>query len=228
MGRFFTALSGANDVCGIAGHLRQVPTDQGTMLEMVRTAVHLMRHRGPDDEVAAELAATGAWGMCRLAIRDPSPAGRQPFWHGRIGVLFNGEIYNTGELSKTLELRGHSFHSGCDTEVLLKAYVEFGTAAFGLLDGIFAVAVVDPEANEFLLARDEFGVKPLFVNSSSGRLAFGPEPKALQALGALNGGIDEEQLVRYLRCQYVPEPESPWQNVRRIGGCSPAAVALRV
>lgn len=202
-------------MCGIVGLLDARGNDSPAPQERVRNAVEVMRHRGPDDATVEEVGG-GAWGMCRLAIRDPSSAGRQPFWHNGIGVIFNGEIYNTDELRQRLAARGHEFHSGCDTEVVVKAYAEFGAAAFGLLDGIFAVAVLDPPANQFVLARDEFGVKPLFVSSTSGRLAFGSEPKALRAVGALDGGIDEEQLVRYLRYQYVPEPGAPWRGVRRL------------
>lgn len=203
-------------MCGIAGLLGPEQNPNRDLLERVRLAVAAMRHRGPDDEVATGIVGRGAWGMCRLAIRDPSPAGRQPFWYGPVGVIFNGEIYNTEELSSTLQARGHVFRTGCDTEVLLKAYVEFGSAAFGLLDGIFAVAVVDPVSDSFLLARDEFGVKPLFVSATSSRLAFASEPKALDVLGALDGGVDDEQLIRYLRYQYVPEPHSAWLNVRKV------------
>lgn len=202
-------------MCGIVGLLDVEPGRQN-WVGKVRGAVEVMRHRGPDDLVAAELAGAGAWGMCRLAIRDPSPCGRQPFWHDRVGLIFNGEIYNTDQLRSSLERRGHRFETKCDTEVLLKMFVEFGTAAFGLLDGIFAVAIVDPTSNQFILARDEFGVKPLFVNYMDGRLIFGSEPKALRLLGGLDDGVDETQLLRYLRYQYVPEPGTPWRNVRRV------------
>jgi asparagine synthase (glutamine-hydrolysing) len=154
--------------------------------------------------------------MCRLAIRDPSESGRQPFRHGGIEVIFNGEIYNTPELRARLADRGHQLTTSCDTEVVLKAYVEFGVGAFDLLDGMFAVAVVDQERDELILARDEFGVKPLFVAAAAQRIAFASEPKGLRALGALDGGIDVDELERYLRYQYVPEPGSPWRGVRRV------------
>lgn len=208
-------------MCGIAGIVDVARLNPGYRRLRVERAVDVMKHRGPDDAVACDVGPTAAWGMCRLAIRDPSPSGRQPFWHGDIGVVFNGEIYNTEQLSTRLEGRGHVFKTECDTEVLLKAYVEYGTDAFALLDGIFAAAVVDGTLGQLILARDEFGVKPLFLNSSHSRLVFASEPKALKVLGGLEGGIDEEQLVRYLRYQYVPEPGSPWAGVRKLprGSC---------
>ena len=153
--------------------------------------------------------------MCRLAIRDPAQ-GRQPFWRDDVGVIFNGEIYNTDELRRTLHRRGHKFATSCDTEVVLAGYLEFGSAVFGLFDGIFAVAIVDQPNNRFVLARDEFGVKPLFVRSTNGSVAFASEPKALRELGALSDGIDLTAIHAYLRHQYVPEPDSPWRNVRRV------------
>ena len=131
-------------------------------------------------------------------------------------MIFNGEIYNTDELRRNLEARGHRFRTRCDTEVVLAAYVEHQHAAFALFDGISAVAVIDGQRNRVVLARDEFGVKPLFVRSVGGELSFASEPKALRPLGALRDGPDLDQLERFLRYHYVPEPDSPWHNVRRV------------
>jgi asparagine synthase (glutamine-hydrolysing) len=203
-------------MCGIVGQFGQAVLDHPDVsLEQVKRAVESMRHRGPDDHFASHVADVGTWGMCRLAIRDFSDAGRQPFWHGETGVIYNGEIYNTDFLRGKLIALGHSFHTSCDTEILLKAYVQFGIAAFAMLDGIFAVAVVDPSKRQLVLARDEFGVKPLFVSESSGCLSFGSEPKALENLELLNH-VDVEQLAQYLRYQYVPEPNSAWVGTRKV------------
>jgi asparagine synthase (glutamine-hydrolysing) len=203
-------------MCGIAGELERRRADRAERRRRVRRAVEALSHRGPDDMVTGDIDEFGAWGMCRLAIRDPSPAGRQPFRARGVELIFNGEIYNTDELRGRLEPLGHTFRTTCDTEMLLAAYVEYGVDAFGLLDGMFAVAVVDRRANELVLARDEFGVKPLFVSATPGRLVFGSEPKALRELGALDGGIDVDHLERFLRYQLVPEPGSPWNGVRRV------------
>jgi asparagine synthetase B (glutamine-hydrolysing) len=190
-------------MCGIAGLLEPRRTGR-CVVEQVRLAVAAMRHRGPDDEVATEVAGRGAWGMCRLAIRDPSPAGRQPFWHGPVGVIFNGEIYNTEELSKALEARGHVFRTRCDTEVLLKAYVEFGSAAFGLFDGIFAAAVVDPVNNAFLLA-GQVRCEAVILKPTSNTLAFASSRKRSTApvRSAEESMRTSSSAIWY---QYVPEP----------------------
>jgi asparagine synthase (glutamine-hydrolysing) len=176
--------------------------------------------------VVADIDDVGAWGMCRLAIRDPTPSGRQPFRLDGVELVFNGEIYNTGELRRRLEPRGHVFRTTCDTEVLVAAFVEYGVDALALLDGMFAVAVLDRRTRELVLARDEFGIKPLFVSTRPGRLVFGSEPEALRPLGALDGGVDVDHLERFLRYQYVPEPSSPWTGVRRVRGGTFEAYSL--
>ncbi len=202
-------------MCGIVGIFETDRVDVPAATSTVDRAVKVMRHRGPDDEFAAGIEGHGAWGMCRLAIRDPAQ-GRQPFWRDDVGVIFNGEIYNTDDLRTRLRARGHEFATTCDTEVVLACYLEFGVAAFGFLDGIFAVAVVDRRAGRLVLARDEFGVKPLFVRATPGHVSFASEPKALRELGSLRDGYDDVALALYLRYQYVPEPLSPWRNVRRV------------
>ncbi len=202
-------------MCGIVGVIDSTRARDGSVLAGVQRGVEVMVHRGPDDHFSDELDGRGAWGMCRLAIRDPAQ-GRQPFWRDDVGVIFNGEIYNTDELRRTLHRRGHKFSTSCDTEVVLAGYLEFGSAVFGLFDGIFAVAIVDQPNNRFVLARDEFGIKPLFIRSTNGSVAFASEPKALRELGALADGPDLAAIHAYLRHQYVPEPDSPWRNVRRV------------
>ena len=203
-------------MCGIAGLLCPRERDtQATRAQMERS-IRVIAHRGPDDTVIHELPGLGAWGMVRLAIRDPSPAGRQPFVSGDVQVMFNGEIYNTDELRRELAGRGREFHTSCDTEVLLASYLEWGSDAFQRFDGIFAVAIVDRKRNRLVLARDEFGVKPLFVHEGRHSLAYASEPKSLREMGALDAGPDYRELERFLRYQYVPEPFTAWKGVRRL------------
>src|SRR4051812_29836379 len=124
-------------MCGIVGVIDSTRARDGSVLAGVRRGVEVMTHRGPDDHFSDDLDGRGAWGMCRLAIRDPAQ-GRQPFWRDDVGVIFNGEIYNTDDLRRALHRRGHKFATSCDTEVVLAGYLEFGSAVFGLFDGIFA------------------------------------------------------------------------------------------
>lgn len=190
----------------------------------VGAAVDRLAHRGPDDSFTAALDRRGGWGMCRLAIRDRSPEGMQPFWfEDSVGVIYNGEIYNTDRVRRLLERRGHVLRTACDTEVVLLAYVAFGTACFGLLDGIFAVAVIDRIHDRLVLARDEFGVKPLAYWAGPGEFAFASELPALRALG-VPAEPDDDALALYLRYQYVPEPLTAWRGVAKV----PAGTALSI
>ena len=106
------------------------------------------------------------FGHTRLSIIDLSSAGSQPMVDDATGVVltFNGEIYNFRELRSELRQKGHEFKSSSDTEVVLRAYLEFGTEMFSRLNGIFALAIWDPRVDEVVICRDHFGVKPLYVS----------------------------------------------------------------
>jgi len=143
--------------------------------------VAALAHRGPDGE-GVWLSPDGSvrFGHRRLAIVGIDERGAQPMVRGPLAITCNGEIYNYPELRDDLERRGHAFGSACDTEVILHAYAEWGTACVTRLDGIFAFALYDGRRRRVLLARDRLGVKPLhYARPSSGGLVFGSEAKAL-------------------------------------------------
>src|SRR5262249_13568005 len=158
---------------------------------LVRKLLSLLHHRGPDDRgwltldrngirtgsEPTDLAGDLVLLHTRLAILDLSSAGHQPMStpDGRVHPSFNGEIYNHVELRKELESRGHEFVSRTDTEVLLKAWAEWGPATLERLVGMFAFALVDAERRVLVLARDHFGIKPLYYALLDGRLAFASE-----------------------------------------------------
>jgi len=181
-------------MCGIAGLVTSEPVP-GTTLAAMRDA---LGHRGPDDRglAAWRRNPAGAWQACaddgpahvqvahtRLAILDLSPAGHQPMRDPSTGttLVYNGEVYNYRELRDQLVSKGHRFASSSDSEVVLAAWREWGTAMFPRLVGMFALAIVDPDAGRLVLARDFAGIKPLFVARRQGRLAFASEIKALLA-----------------------------------------------
>jgi asparagine synthase (glutamine-hydrolysing) len=182
-------------MCGIAGFLTRAPA--GIEVATIRRAVDSLEHRGPDDFGFLSLAPQGnylgrdfarhprhAWLSLvhrRLAILDRSPAGRQPMAteDGRHHIVFNGEIYNYLELRAELEALGHSFRSDTDTEVLLKACVQWGAAALNRLVGMFAFALLDTQERRLFLARDFFGIKPLFYCLKKDGFAFASELKVL-------------------------------------------------
>lgn len=186
-------------MCGIAGIVRSSAGAGPRKNAFERLAADL-RHRGPDafgflgwtpgSEIRAGSDATLAEGAAvglvhtRLAILDLSAAGTQPMVSndGQHAIVYNGEIYNYLELRQELQKLGHRFTSTSDTEVLLAALIEWDTAALTRLEGMFAFAMVDARKRSVLIARDPFGIKPLFYRTSGGEFAFASEMRALLAL----------------------------------------------
>ncbi len=139
----------------------------------LREAALTLNHRGPDAFGEWESAVGPVYlAHCRLSIIDLSDAGRQPLANedGSIQVVFNGEIYNFGELRDELSGRGHRFRSDTDTEVIVHGYEEWGDACVERFRGIFAFGLWDANKSRLFLARDRIGVKPLFYSVNGGQL----------------------------------------------------------
>ncbi len=166
-------------MCGLCGIVRfNDPPAPETLWRMTRT----LAHRGPDNEGIAITGPAGL-GHTRLSILDLSPAGHQPMSadDGRVTLVYNGEIYNFRELRRDLEADGVRHTGTSDTEVLLRAYLQWGAAAFERLRGMFAAAIWDARAATLHLLRDRFGIKPLFYAAIPGGIVFGSEIKAILA-----------------------------------------------
>ncbi len=208
-------------MCGIAGLIGGGDPDSAE--HALRAMVDALRRRGPDSEGIASWS--GAWlGHRRLAIIDLSEAGRQPMLSddGRIGLVFNGCIYNFRELRKELEERGYSFRSHTDTEILLRGYQEWGIDALvPRLRGMFAFGIwVDP-AQTLTLVRDRMGVKPLLYWADSRRIAFASTLGALRA-GGFTGEVDPRAVLEYLEWGSVTDDRSIFRGVSKL----PAATIL--
>lgn len=181
-------------------------------------------HRGPDDSGVWERSLPdGSWlglGSRRLAVQDVSPAGHMPMGapDGRLWIVQNGEIYNAPELRRELEARGERFASRGDTEVLLKLYARDGLRMLDRIEGMFALAICDLRGAEpeLILARDPFGIKPLYYARPGGGLAFASELKALLEAPGVGRDIDPRALDRYLSFLWVPEPETVFTGVRKL------------
>src|SRR5438552_2080623 len=158
-------------MCGIAGSVNW--GDAETLSRMNQRQFH----RGPDDGGTWEGRATsGEWiglGSRRLSILDLSPAGHMPMSNlgGDLTIVYNGEIYNHIKLRHELEQKGYEFHSNSDTETLLCLYEEYGPDCLRRLNGMFAFAVWDQRRQHLFLARDHFGVKPLYYSHEGRRFA---------------------------------------------------------
>ena len=167
-------------MCGIAGIIRKdgSPVDG----DRIRRMNDLSAHRGPDGSGYFHAAGV-ALGHRRLAILDLNPRGAQPMVRGdRFHIVFNGEIYNFLELRTELERLGHAFVTGTDTEVILAAYSEWGSACLPKFNGMWAFAIYDARERELFLARDRFGVKPLYFTSNDREFGFASEIKQLLSL----------------------------------------------
>jgi len=199
-------------MCGIVGYyLRTRAAD----LSGVRAMCDQIRHRGPDDE-GFHVEGGCAIGMRRLSIIDIT-TGHQPISNedGSVWVVFNGEIYNYGELRTSLEQRGHRFKTHSDTETLVHLYEEEGEESLKRLRGMFAIALWDARRGRLMLARDRFGKKPLYVAVQPEGIYFGSELKCLSVLG-VPGQIDPEALRLYFQFSYIPDPRTPYRNVEKL------------
>jgi asparagine synthase (glutamine-hydrolysing) len=159
-------------------------------------------HRGPDGEGQYVDGPLGL-GHRRLAIIDLSEAGHQPMTteDGRFVITYNGEVYNFNELRTELEASGHRFHSRTDSEVVLKALAHWGESAFTRFNGMFALALWDKQRKELLLARDRYGIKPLYYAQVGNTFLFGSEVKAILADPTYRTDLDREGLLEYLTFQ---------------------------
>ncbi len=207
-------------MCGIAGIFGEA-RDAAVRSACLETLRRKLKHRGPDDDGVWEHPFKLA-GLVhtRLSILDTSSAGHQPMrsQDGRLVITFNGEIYNFRELRRELEDEGVAFQSGTDTEVILRLYERHGAACVERLRGMFAFAIWDGKERRGFLARDRFGMKPLYLAETGGTVAFASEVKALQAAGLCGDELDATALALFFETGSVAEPQSLLKSVR----CLPA------
>jgi asparagine synthase (glutamine-hydrolysing) len=199
-------------MCGIAGQLLR---ERKAELADIRSMCDQIRYRGPDDD-GYHLDGGCGLGMRRLSIIDLN-TGHQPISNedGAIWVVFNGEIYNFQELRADLIRAGHRFKTASDTETLIHLYEEEGTAGISKLRGMFAYAIWDSRDRSLLLVRDRFGKKPLYFAILPEGLYFGSELKCLRVAG-VPLEIDREALRLYFQFNYIPDPWSPFQAIRKL------------
>ena len=201
-------------MCGIAGIASH---DRGGLDRRALGAMSAaLAHRGPDDRGEAQT------GGCLLAARRLSiidlEGGHQPLngCDERVTVVQNGEIYNHVALRADLELRGHRFHTRCDTEVLAHAHEEWGDEFVDRLRGMFALALWDRERQRLMLARDRFGIKPLFYAADGGRLAFASELTALTHAPGFSRELDPDAVEAFLAFNSIPAPLSAYRAARKL------------
>jgi asparagine synthase (glutamine-hydrolysing) len=210
-------------MCGLAGELRF--DGRGADMEAVDRMTGCLVHRGPDGSGLWSNGAV-ALGHRRLAIIDLSAAGGQPMIDQALGlsVVFNGCIYNHHDLRAELESKGHRFFSTSDTEVIGKAYAEWGMDCVDHFLGMFAFVIVEHASGRVMLARDRLGIKPLYLDERRGRLRFASTVPALLAGGDVDTTIDRVALEHYMTFHsVVPAPRTILTGVRKL---PPATVRM--
>lgn len=200
-------------MCGISGiySLKR----EGSWGGQVRAMNQKIAHRGPDDEGVYEAPGL-ALGHRRLSIIDLSSAGHQPmsYDNGRYVIVYNGELYNFRELKS--ELAGMPFSTSTDTEVILAAYVRWGTSCVDHFNGMFAFALWDTQKEELFIARDRLGIKPLYYWFQNDTLVFASEVRALLASGLVPAQLNTAALGDYLRYQTVHAPATLLRDVHML------------
>lgn len=206
-------------MCGIAGiiHFNGDPVEHSPLEQ----ACAALRHRGPDDAgLWIDSQGRGPVGLAatRLAVLDPSPAGHQPMQRhaGRFILVYNGEVYNYRSLRDELTAAGERFETQCDTEVVLAACTRWGINALSRFNGMWALAFFDSHTRSGFLARDRFGIKPLFYTVSSTGFTFASELQALTPLGRFDRAVNEQALVQHLQFGYIAGPDTIYRGARRL------------
>lgn len=210
-------------MCGIAGYFNA--DGEPASAVVLRRMTDAIAHRGPDGE-GFYTDGFVALGHRRLAIIDLSPLGHQPMAtpDGRFVLTYNGEVYNFQELRLELEAKGHAFRSRTDSEVVLHAYAEWGADCVRRFNGMFAFAIWDKDKLELFLARDRYGVKPLYYTTVGNTLVFGSEVKALLAHSRVGRELDHEALVEYFAFQNFFTDRTLFNGVRMLpAGCTMTA-----
>jgi asparagine synthase (glutamine-hydrolysing) len=202
-------------MCGIVGVVhaeRERPVHDA----FIRRMCDAIRHRGPND-YGVYVAGSVGLGIRRLSVIDLA-SGHQPMFNedASVAIVFNGEIYNYRELRAGLLARGHVMRTHSDTETIIHLYEELGDRCVDRLRGMFAFAIWDSKRQRLFLARDRFGMKPLYLVQASWGIAFASELKALRAVGLAGGELDWEALEGVFRVGYIPAPRTPFKSVSKL------------
>jgi asparagine synthase (glutamine-hydrolysing) len=203
-------------MCGIAGIFDK--TNAHASPGIVEAMVNCLKHRGPDDQGIRKCVAGGEviFGHTRLSILDLSQSGHQPMSGSETGVClnYNGECYNYLDLRRELSVSDIEWRSDTDTEVVLRAYERWGHAAFKRLRGMFALALWDSNRQTLVLARDQFGIKPLYYYRTGKSFIFASELRALLASGLIPRRLGQAGLTSYLQTGSVASPDTIIEGVR--------------
>ncbi|WP_226581618.1 asparagine synthase (glutamine-hydrolyzing) [Halobacillus litoralis] len=203
-------------MCGIVGYVHSKESYESAVIESMMERIH---HRGPDHGESYTDASISL-GFRRLSIIDRTSNANQPMFceNNRFILVFNGEIYNFHHLKEQLTADGHEFKSHTDSEVMLHGYEQYGFDVLQRVRGMFAVAIWDKEKEELFLARDPFGIKPLYYteNTEDGSFVFGSEIKSFLSYPPFKKEFNDEALQPYLTFQYSAMEETFFKGVYKL------------
>ena len=199
-------------MCGICGFTGNDVDRDPVLTNMMNRIIH----RGPDGS-GKYLDEGIAMGFRRLSIIDLK-GGDQPMQteDGKLVISFNGEIYNYRELREVLKIKGHTFRTNSDTEVLLKGYSEYGTGVLDRLRGMFAFVIWDAQKQELFAARDMFGIKPFYYAEINGNFVYGSEIKSILEYPQYRKKVNVQALEQYMSFQYSVLPETFFSGIYRL------------
>lgn len=202
-------------MCGIAGYA-SFGAGRSPDPSIAAAMIATLHHRGPDQSGVAAFPRV-VLGSARLSVIDLVD-GRQPIENedGTVVVVYNGEIYNAPELRAEMIAKGHRFRTRADTEILVHLYEEEGPALLPRLNGMFAFALYDRTKDILLLARDRFGVKPLYYDERPDGIAFASEIKALRVHPQFDRSLSPEGLATFLGLFYIPDPWTAYRRIRTL------------
>jgi len=204
-------------MCGIAGFINL--NNQKPTLSILKKMIGAISYRGPDDR-GAELINNCAMGNCRLAVIDLSSRAHQPMWDSKkqFCLTFNGEIYNFRELKRGLQKQGYRFKSDSDTEVILNLYRQDGPDCVKKLRGMFALAIWDVRKQELFLARDQFGIKPLYYYLKDDLFIFASEIKSILEHPKVKRQLNRKALSYYFSVGFgcIPSPQTIFENIFKL------------
>ena len=203
-------------MCGISGYY-----DSSNSIASLNESLNLLQHRGPDDGgTYVDNSSNIGLGHRRLSIIDTSILGHQPMFDSKkkIVLVFNGEIYNFKELKIDLIKEGFTFKGNSDSEVLLNLYISRGIQMLSQLNGIFSFVIWDKNIEQLFLARDSFGVKPLYYSISENGFCFSSEIKSLFPLMpvVIDQTVDAESIAKYLSFLWCPGSGTPLNSVKKL------------
>lgn len=207
----YTGLIGKLDMCGIVGVLGSIQS------VVFKKMLQKIAHRGPDS-FCIESFDKVHLGHVRLSIIDLSPSSNQPLWDvkRKCCVIFNGEIYNYQLLRQDLINKGYKFNSNGDAEVLVNLYIEYGVQLFEKLSGIFSFAIWDAAEKRLLIARDNYGVKPLYYAQNEEGFYFASEIKSILEVKSIKRNLNYDSLLRTLIFLWSPGEETLFANIKKL------------